>query len=71
MLVRLGGRVWLGALVIAWGLLACCFSAVQNPAQIFALRFLLGAAESGTMPGMWCAVFLNLCIFCLIVDGNG
>ncbi|KAK9814550.1 hypothetical protein WJX72_007741 [[Myrmecia] bisecta] len=52
-LVRIGARKWLAAIIVAWGLVAICFATLRNPVQFYILRFLLGAAESGTLPGMW------------------
>ena len=54
-LLKLGGRRWLGSLVIAWGAVAACCAFMRTRWQFFTLRIALGCAESGTMPGMWCA----------------
>lgn len=52
-LLRLGGRVWLSIMLIAWGLAATAFAGMQQPVEFYVLRFLLGLAECGTFPGMW------------------
>ena len=56
-LLRLGGRCWLGSLVLAWGTVAACCALIRTRWQFFALRIALGCAEAGTMPGMWCAAY--------------
>ena len=52
-LLKLGGRLWLGSLVIAWGTVAACCAFMRTRWQFFVLRIALGCAEAGTMPGMW------------------
>ena len=52
-IVQFGGRVWLGCLVVLWGLLAMAFACISSAEEFYVLRLALGAAESGTMPGMW------------------
>ena len=52
-IVQFGGRVWLGCLVVLWGLLAMAFACISSAGEFYVLRLALGAAESGTMPGMW------------------
>ncbi len=52
-LLRLGGRVWLSVMLVAWGLAATAFAGMQRPVEFYVLRFLLGLAECGTFPGMW------------------
>ncbi|KAK9829015.1 hypothetical protein WJX72_003413 [[Myrmecia] bisecta] len=52
-LVRIGARRWLAAIILAWGLVAALFAVLRTPWQFYVLRFLLGIAESGTFPGMW------------------
>ena len=50
---HVGAPVWLAVIVTAWGVIACCMAAVRGPASFYALRLLLGAAESGSFPGSW------------------
>ncbi|BDA50069.1 Putative tartrate transporter [Coccomyxa sp. Obi] len=52
-LMRFGARKWLGFLVVIWGIVAALFTTLKSVPQFYVLRFLLGAAESGTLPGMW------------------
>ena len=51
-LARVGARRWLARIAITWGLLACAMMAVRTPAQLYIVRFLLGAAEAGFFPGL-------------------
>ena len=51
-LARLGARVWIARIMITWGLIASAMMFVQGPRSLYALRFLLGAAEAGFFPGM-------------------
>jgi MFS family permease len=50
---RFGAPFWMALIVCAWGLTAIAFAGVRGVAQFYVLRLLLGAAEAGTMPGMW------------------
>ncbi len=49
---KVGARLWIGRIMITWGLVAVLMGFVQNPFQLIVLRFLLGAAEAGFFPGM-------------------
>jgi MFS family permease len=51
LMVKIGGRNWIGRIMIAWGLLSASFIFVRTPASYYMLRFLLGAAEAGFYPG--------------------
>lgn len=51
-LERVGARRWLGALAIAWGIVATAMAAVQGATSFYALRLALGAVEAGFFPGM-------------------
>lgn len=44
--------LWLGTLLLCWGLLTIGFSGVQNFATVVVLRFLIGAFEAGFFPGI-------------------
>jgi ACS family tartrate transporter-like MFS transporter len=50
-LVRVGARVWIARVVIAWGLVSVASAFVIGPHSFYTLRFLLGLAESGFFPG--------------------
>ena len=50
-LLRVGARVWIARVVIAWGLVSIASAFVVGPYSFYTLRFLLGLAESGFFPG--------------------
>ncbi|AQV97615.1 MFS transporter [Cupriavidus necator] len=49
---KFGAKIWIGRIMITWGLLSACFAFVQTPTQFYTLRFLLGLAEAGFTPGI-------------------
>ena len=49
---RVGARWWLFATLFAWGLLSSATAFVHDTAGFYAVRFLLGAAEAGFLPGV-------------------
>lgn len=52
MLEKIGARIWIARIMISWGLLSTCTLLVTTPEQFYILRFLLGAAEAGFLPGV-------------------
>lgn len=50
---RVGAPIFLGSILVMWGLVASLFAVMQNRWQFFILRFILGLTESGAYPGMW------------------
>jgi ACS family tartrate transporter-like MFS transporter len=56
MFERLGARRWLTAIMVGWGLVAVAQAFVTNKAELIVLRFLLGALESGYVPGVYILV---------------
>ncbi|GBF99705.1 MFS transporter [Raphidocelis subcapitata] len=57
-MVRVGLRSWLGFLLIAWGVVAACFSLVRSAWSFYLLRALLGIFEAGAFPACWHALTL-------------
>lgn len=51
-LARVGARAWLARIMISWGLLSGLTMVVQNEIQFYVIRFLLGVAEAGFVPGV-------------------
>ncbi|PXW47496.1 sugar phosphate permease [Erwinia sp. AG740] len=51
-LQRVGARIWIARIMISWGLLSAGTLFVTTPGQFYVLRFLLGAAEAGFLPGV-------------------
>jgi ACS family tartrate transporter-like MFS transporter len=52
MLVRVGAPRWVALLMVVWGVVGCGMAFVHGPVAYIVLRFLLGAAESGFLPGI-------------------
>lgn len=52
MLEKIGAKVWIARIMISWGLLSTGTLLVTTPEQFYILRFLLGAAEAGFLPGV-------------------
>lgn len=51
-LEKVGVRRWISALMIAWGVISCLMIFIRGPVSLYAMRFLLGAAEAGFFPGI-------------------
>lgn len=52
LLVKFGARNWVARILITWGLCSGAMMLVQTSTQFYILRFLLGVAEAGFMPGV-------------------
>jgi ACS family tartrate transporter-like MFS transporter len=52
MLVRVGARLWIARIMITWGILSVAMMYVEGPMSFYVLRFLLGVAEAGFLPGI-------------------
>ena len=52
MVHRIGARRWIGPIVIVWGLASIALFTANGARTFFPLRFVLGAAEAGFLPGM-------------------
>ncbi|MEN5278392.1 MFS transporter [Brucella sp. TWI432] len=52
MLHRFGSRIWIGRIMVTWGIVSCAMAFVQGPISFYILRFLLGVAEAGFAPGV-------------------
>lgn len=53
-LLRVGARVWIARVVVAWGLVSMASAFVTGPRSFCAMRVLLGLAESGFFPERCC-----------------
>jgi ACS family tartrate transporter-like MFS transporter len=51
-LYRVGARRWIARIMITWGILSSAMMFVRDPVTFYVLRFLLGAAEAGFLPGV-------------------
>ena len=52
MLVRIGARLWMAFLMVAWGLASMAMALVTGPTSFALARLLVGAAEAGFYPGV-------------------
>jgi ACS family tartrate transporter-like MFS transporter len=48
---RVGARLWLGRIMISWGLAAAATAFATGPHSFYAIRFLVGLTEAGFFPG--------------------
>src|SRR5262245_52952545 len=51
-LARVGARRWIARIMLTWGVLAVAMMFVRTPMSFYVLRFLLGVAEAGFLPGI-------------------
>ena len=51
-LERVGARIWLARIAITWGIISAAMAFVQGVTSFFVVRFLLGFAEAGLLPGV-------------------
>jgi len=51
-LARVGARFWIARIMITWGLVSAGMMFVQGPLSFYVMRFLLGVAEAGFLPGI-------------------
>lgn len=49
---RWSARLWIGRIMITWGIVATLMGFIQTAKQFYWLRFALGAAEAGFFPGI-------------------
>jgi MFS family permease len=52
LLHKVGAKVWIARIMLTWGLLGGAMAFVTTPTQFYVLRFLLGVAEAGFIPGV-------------------
>src|ERR1700692_3005796 len=52
MLHWVGARVWLSRILMSWGVVAACMAFTSSTWSFYVLRFALGLAEAGFMPGV-------------------
>lgn len=51
-LQRVGARLWIARIMVTWGLASAAMAFVSGPRSFYLLRFLLGLAEAGFVPGV-------------------
>jgi D-galactonate transporter len=49
---KVGARLWIARIMITWALISGAMAFVTTPIMFYVLRFLLGAAEAGFIPGV-------------------
>jgi MFS family permease len=49
---KVGARRWLARIMVSWGVVSGLTMFVSSPTQFYVLRFLLGVAEAGFIPGV-------------------
>ena len=47
-----GARRWISRIMVTWGLISAAMALVSGPNSFYTLRFLLGVAEAGFLPGI-------------------
>jgi sugar phosphate permease len=51
-MLRTGARFWIGRIMLVWGLISGAMLLVRSETTFYVLRFLLGIAEAGFIPGV-------------------
>ncbi|MGC4029525.1 MAG: MFS transporter [Steroidobacteraceae bacterium] len=51
-LARVGARRWISRIMVSWGLVSIAMMFVRDATTFYVLRFLLGVAEAGFLPGI-------------------
>lgn len=49
---KYGARMWMGRIMVTWGIVVVLMALTRGPLSFYFLRFLLGAAEAGFFPGI-------------------
>ena len=52
MLERVGARLWIARIAISWGIVSTAMAWVFSETSFYVMRFLLGIAEAGLLPGI-------------------
>src|SRR5262245_37348779 len=52
LLVKYGARLWIARIMITWGLISAGMMFVHDVTTFYVMRFLLGVAEAGFLPGI-------------------
>jgi ACS family tartrate transporter-like MFS transporter len=52
LLDKIGARIWIARILITWGILATLTGFAHTVHQLYVVRFLLGLAEAGYLPGI-------------------
>ena len=49
---RVGARIWIPRIMVTWGLVSAAMAFAVGPVSFLSVRFLLGVAEAGLLPGL-------------------
>jgi sugar phosphate permease len=49
---KVGARLWIGRIMITWGILSAAMMFVSSATMFYVMRFFLGVAEAGFFPGI-------------------
>ncbi|GJH15871.1 MFS transporter [Caballeronia novacaledonica] len=49
---RVGARRWIGRIMVTWAIMSAAMAWTHSTTQFYVLRFLLGVAEAGFLPGI-------------------
>lgn len=52
LLEKIGPRIWIGRIMVTWGLVSSMTALVRSPESFYFCRFLLGVMEAGFFPGI-------------------
>jgi ACS family tartrate transporter-like MFS transporter len=52
-LMRVGARPWLARIMLTWGVIVVATAWVNGLTSLYTMRFLLGVAEAGLLPGLF------------------
>ena len=52
LLYKFGARFWIARIMVTWGIVSAAMAFVNNETTFYVLRFLLGVAETGLVPGV-------------------
>lgn len=52
MIEKVGARIWIARILITWGLISTATAFIQGSTSFYIIRFFLGAAEAGFLPGV-------------------
>jgi ACS family tartrate transporter-like MFS transporter len=52
LLHRVGARIWIARILVSWGIVAMATGFAKTAIHLYVLRFLLGVAEAGFIPGI-------------------
>jgi ACS family 4-hydroxyphenylacetate permease-like MFS transporter len=52
MLARVGARMWIPRIMVTWGIASCLTMFAVDEYSLYILRFFVGAAEAGLLPGV-------------------